>query len=299
LNRADAFRTILSGAISEQAESASLIALDDIQLRQDQPRRYFDPRAIDQLSRSIQEKGVLQPVLVRKRGNKYELVAGERRYRAAKQAGLEAIPALVADIADEDIAEIALMENLNREDLNPVEETDAILGLLSARLKQPIQDVIVLLRRLYDRGRGRSGNTGVSKEQERIIQAVFEATGRLTVSSFCTHRLPILTLPQDLLYAVRSGRLEYTKAKLLARVPQDDDRSALTVRAIEEGISREGLQKELANLQRQRGARSPHRGVELKAIKDKLTPQRLGKLPTRTRKKIDTLLQKINELLVD
>lgn len=95
-----------------------------------QPRRIFDQEKMDELTQSIKEKGVIQPVIVRAKEDGFELVAGERRWRAAKSAGLESIPAVIRDFTDQDMMEIALIENLQREDLNAIEEAEAYQKLL-------------------------------------------------------------------------------------------------------------------------------------------------------------------------
>ncbi len=95
-----------------------------------QPRRIFDQEKMNELTQSIKEKGVIQPVIVRAREDRFELVAGERRWRAAKSAGLEEIPAVIRDFTDQDMMEIALIENLQREDLNVIEEAEAYQKLL-------------------------------------------------------------------------------------------------------------------------------------------------------------------------
>ena len=120
------------------------IALADIKANPFQPRREFDEEALEELMNSVKEYGVLQPVLVRKNLHGYELIAGERRLRAAKLAGLEKVPALVRDYTDAQVTEIALIENLQREDLNAIEEAmayDRLLtefGLTQERLAQKV-----------------------------------------------------------------------------------------------------------------------------------------------------------------
>jgi ParB family transcriptional regulator, chromosome partitioning protein len=101
-----------------------------IQPNPSQPRTHFDEEAIDELAGSIRERGVLQPVLVRPKGESYELVAGERRWRAAQKAGLHNIPAIIRDIDDSAAAEIALIENIQREDLNAIEEAEGYKKLI-------------------------------------------------------------------------------------------------------------------------------------------------------------------------
>jgi ParB family transcriptional regulator, chromosome partitioning protein len=106
------------------------LALNLLEANTSQPRTIFDDAALSELSKSIAEKGVLQPLLVRPKGKKYEIVAGERRFRAAKLAGLEEVPVIVRELDDRETLEIALIENLQREDLNPLEEARAYQGLL-------------------------------------------------------------------------------------------------------------------------------------------------------------------------
>lgn len=107
------------------------IPIEDVIPGQNQPRKLFDSIAIDELAASIQEKGILQPVIVRRLGGgKYELIAGERRFRAAQRLKLEKIPAVVKDVEPEETLELALIENLQRRDLNPIEEALAYQDLL-------------------------------------------------------------------------------------------------------------------------------------------------------------------------
>lgn len=97
----------------------------------DQPRKNFDPTAIKELATSIKEYGVIQPIILKKNGNRYIIVAGERRFRASKLAGLKYIPAIVREYSDNQVKEIALLENIQREDLNPIETARAMKELLT------------------------------------------------------------------------------------------------------------------------------------------------------------------------
>jgi len=131
------------------AESTQNVPLEQIRLPQQQPRRYFDPQALNELIDSVKQHGILQPLLVRPiDSGQYELVAGERRYRAAKDCGLEKVPVVVRELSNEDAFQLALIENLLREDLNPVESTEGILQLLAVRLKRNVESVPTLLHRL-------------------------------------------------------------------------------------------------------------------------------------------------------
>ncbi|WP_422446265.1 ParB/RepB/Spo0J family partition protein [Thermoanaerobacterium sp. DL9XJH110] len=111
-------------------ENVTEIPLKEIFANQNQPRKNFDEDKLKELAESMKEHGVLQPVILRKKTKGYELVAGERRWRAAKMAGLEKIPAIVKELSDADVMEIALIENLQREDLNPLEEAMAYKQLM-------------------------------------------------------------------------------------------------------------------------------------------------------------------------
>jgi ParB family chromosome partitioning protein len=106
------------------------IGVDEIEPNPNQPRKVFSPNALDELTASIKASGVIQPVIVRRQGAGYQLVAGERRWRAARQAGLPRIPAIVREVTDAESLELALVENLLREDLNPMEEAEAFDKLL-------------------------------------------------------------------------------------------------------------------------------------------------------------------------
>ncbi|MEA5625773.1 ParB/RepB/Spo0J family partition protein [Nostoc sp. UHCC 0251] len=131
------------------ADSQVSIPLDQIILPPNQPRRYFDSEALKQLTESIKQHGILQPLLVRPLdGEKHELVAGERRYRAALSIGLKVVPVVIRELDDNAAFQFALIENLLREDLNPVEETEGILQLLSLKLGRSVEEIPPLLYRL-------------------------------------------------------------------------------------------------------------------------------------------------------
>jgi len=115
---------------SESEDAVLEISITDIFANKNQPRKAFDEFKIDELAESMKQHGVLQPIILRKKDDKYELVAGERRWRAASRAGIQKIPAIVKEFSDADVMEIALIENLQREDLNPLEEATAYKTLI-------------------------------------------------------------------------------------------------------------------------------------------------------------------------
>lgn len=130
---------LLSAAKTENAitssdansdKSLQSLPIDLIHQSPYQPRQAMEPEALEELASSIRQQGVVQPIIVRKAGDEYELIAGERRWRASQQAGLQNIPAVVKDVNDQEAAAIAIIENLQREDLNPLEEAQAFANLI-------------------------------------------------------------------------------------------------------------------------------------------------------------------------
>ncbi|MDT7910386.1 ParB/RepB/Spo0J family partition protein, partial [Thermus sp.] len=176
-----------------------------------QPRRRFEN--LEALAESIREKGVLQPLLVRPLGDgRYAIVAGERRYRAAKMAGLAEVPVRVLDLSEKEARLLALVENLQREDLNPYEETLGVLELLSEELGKTREEVVGLLRRMRKEKRGEAGHNVMASPEAQRVEEVFKALGRMTWESFVQNRLPLLGLPEDLRAALEEGALPYTAA---------------------------------------------------------------------------------------
>ena len=153
-----------------------------------QPRTQFDDESLGHLAESIKSHGIVQPVLVRRVGDHYELVAGERRWRAAKLAGLRTIPAVVKEIADKDLLEVALIENVQREDLNPIEEAQAYSKLIET--------------------------VGLTQE------ALAERVGR--DRSYITNYLRLLKLPEDIQQLVRQKRISTGHARTLLALQQVD-----------------------------------------------------------------------------
>ena len=296
--------------------AGELVSIEQIRPNPDQPRRYFGESELESLAASIEARGVLQPLLVRPLADgALELVAGERRYRAAKRAGLSEVPAVVRELSDGEALELALLENLQREDLNPVEETDAVLGLLSARLNRSVTEVSSLIRVLRDEERGRtpagetakdgvgnnvvtsegeSGNNVVTKDERTVITDLFTSLGKLTVSSFYTHRLPLLKLPDTLLDATRSGQLHYSKARELAKVADVKARDDLLRRTLEDDLSLTELKALIGEIS---GTGDDATGERLTKLKRNLTPKRWARLSKRDKARAEKLLEELEALI--
>ena len=126
-----------ANVIEEKKEPDTVVKITKIEPNREQPRKNFDEDALQELADSIKQFGLLQPILVQDRKTYYEIIAGERRWRAAKLAGLKEVPVIIRDYTEQEIVEISLIENIQREDLNPIEEALAYKRLLTEfHLKQ-------------------------------------------------------------------------------------------------------------------------------------------------------------------
>jgi ParB family transcriptional regulator, chromosome partitioning protein len=227
---------LLSMDVESESPTAT-VNIDKIRLPAQQPRRYFDPEKLSQLVQSVKEHGILQPLLVRAVGGEYELVAGERRLRAAKAAGLTEVPIITKELSDLQILQIALLENLQREDLNPVEETEGILELLCMELDVNSGEVISILNQVANAKRRNLELTENVSRQLEIIESVLSGVGRFSAESFRTSRLPLLNLPDDVLEILRQGKIEYTKARAIAKVKDEGERRELLDKVLNENLS--------------------------------------------------------------
>ena len=227
------------------------LALELIQLPPQQPRRYFDPQKMQQLVQSIQEHGIIEPLLVRPGGNNYELVAGERRYRAAIEVGLEKVPVVIRELTDEEAVQLSLIENLHREDLNPVEETEGILQLLALRIEQKPSSVIKILHRRHNEVKGKVTPNVMGNSEAQAVEEVFAELGLMTWESFVKNRLPLLNLPEKVMEALRSGQIAYTKAKAIASIKEHKKCQELLSAAIEEKLSLSQIRERIKALEPQ------------------------------------------------
>lgn len=183
----------LDALLPKAEKGLEQVNLDELRVSEYQPRKHIDPEAIAELAASIAEKGVLQPLLVRKVPDGYEIVAGERRFRAAKKAGLSTVPVVIKDLNDQETLEIAIIENLQREDLNAVEEALAYEKLKGFGLNQ---------------------------------QAIAKAVGKSRSAIANTVRL--LKLPANALEALRTNIITAGHARAILAQPDEDKDWAFT-----------------------------------------------------------------------
>ncbi len=189
--------------------TVSMIAITELDRNPDQPRRDFDETTLQALADSIRQAGVLQPLLVVETNGRYRIVAGERRFRAARMAGLDAVPCIVRDFTPAEQMEAALIENLQREDLNPIEEANAMKQFMES--------------------------CGYTQEQ---------AAKRLGKSRpAVANSLRLLTLPQAIQQDVIAGRISAGHARVLAGIEDKKRQIALGQLVILEGLSVRALEK--------------------------------------------------------
>jgi ParB family transcriptional regulator, chromosome partitioning protein len=207
---------------------AKEISITAIKLPKKQPRRSFNLTKMQHLTESVRNYGILEPLIVRPLNSQvFELVAGERRYRAAKEVGLTEVPVIIRDLDEKEAFELALLENLQRDDLNPIDETEGMLQLLCQSLNCNHDDVISLLNQASNAQRRNLELTDNVTRQIEIVDQLFLSVGRINRESYRTNRLPLLNLPDDVLRILREGELEYTKAKVIAKLESEEQRQKL------------------------------------------------------------------------
>ncbi|MBR0517177.1 MAG: ParB/RepB/Spo0J family partition protein [Firmicutes bacterium] len=196
-------KTKTEDAGKEPAETVVFVSLDDIRPNSAQPRKVFDQEALQDLAASIREHGVIQPVLLRPAKTGFELVAGERRWRAARQAGLKQIPAIVRELTDRQNMFYALIENMQREDLNSIEEARGMEEMMSA----------------------------FGLNQEETAKTIGKSR------SYVTNALRLLRLPQDVQDMVMDGRLSAGHARAIAGLEGEALQLEAAVKCVENGWS--------------------------------------------------------------
>ena len=190
-------------AAASNNDATNMVSISEIHPNPNQPRTHFNETELEELSESIRAHGVLQPLLVRKDDSGYEIIAGERRYQASKIAGLEEVPVVIKDVNDQEMLQLALIENLQRSDLNPIEEAKGYRKLIKA-----------------------SGMT-----QEALSKAVSKSRSTITNS------LRLLDLPQCVQDLLFEGKLTAGHARAILAVPFEEQRIKLAEKVVAEGLS--------------------------------------------------------------
>ena len=195
--------------VEEGSKDVTEIDVDEIRSNPYQPRKTFDTESLNELAKSIKEYGVVQPIIVKKSIKGYELVAGERRTKAAKIAGLKKIPAIIKDFDDQEMMEIALVENIQREDLNPIDEATSINNIIKLR-----------------------GYT-----QEEFANKFGKSR------SYVTNILGLLKLPEDVKRMVEKRNLSMSHARVLSKIDDDNKVTDLAKKVITDNLSVHELER--------------------------------------------------------
>ncbi|GAA5504438.1 nucleoid occlusion protein [Deinococcus xinjiangensis] len=221
-----------SADLAQAPPTEQTLAVKDLQPGQGQPRREFNDQSLGELAESIRQRGILQPLLVRPVQGGFEIVAGERRWRAAQLAGLQEVPVMIRELSDQEARHLALIENLQREDLNMVDEVDAKLELVASTLNLTREAARSRLMQLLREEEG---------DDHHALENLFSTLGE-SWSNFAKTKLRILNWPELLLDAVREG-LPYTLAGVIVSAPESEHQRLL--KQARAGASREELKAEV------------------------------------------------------
>ncbi len=236
---------LFGDTISDTAEGGnSYLPIEKIEPKPDQPRSRFDADGLAELAGSIAEHGIIQPITVRKLdGGFYQIIAGERRWRAARMAGLSEVPVRIIEADDKEAMEMALVENLQREDLNPVEEATGYKQLMSE----------------------------YGMTQEQVAARVGKSRPVIANS------LRILTLPKEVLWLVESGALSLSLARTVLEAEGDDARIYAAQQAAEKDMTVKELSALIKKLSREEKPKKENEGVDYIAEVEKDLTQKLGR----------------------
>jgi len=229
----------ISNTEENTEKGISYININDIKPNKDQPRKTFDEEKIGELAESIKEHGLIQPVILRKSGKGYEIVAGERRWRACRKAGLKEIPCIIKELTDEENMLIAIIENMQREDLNPIEEAEGISQMV----------------------------TVFGMTQEQVSKSVGKSR------PYITNVLRLLKLPKEVQEMVSDGQLTAGHARALAGLSSKKKQIELAEKIVKEGLSvreTEKLLKEESKPEKRPAKRKAEKNADVKRVEEDL-----------------------------
>ena len=239
------------------------IKLDEIRSNPYQPRKVFDDESLQELASSIKEHGVVQPVIVKKSIKGYELVAGERRTRACRLAGLKTVPAVVKDFNDQEMMEIALIENIQRENLNPIEEAMAYDAIIH----------------------------GYNLTQEDVAKKFGKSR------TYITNLLGLLKLPEETRRFVEEKKLSMSHARALSKLEDKDEINRLASKIVDEGLNVRTIENIARDINNPKKLTLPHKGFNSKySIYEDLMREKIGTKVKITNKKIEIPFSSTKEL---
>ncbi len=245
--KTDAAKKTVETAPEEAKKPESVVKITKVEPNRKQPRKNFDEDALQELADSIRQFGLLQPILVQDRGDHYEIIAGERRWRAAKLAGLKEVPVIIRDYTEQEIAEISLIENIQREDLNPIEEAQAYKRLL----------------------------TEFHMKQDEVAERVSKSRTAITNS------VRLLKLCDAVQEMVIDDKISTGHARALLAIEDKDEQYTIAQKVFDEKMSVREVEKLVKNLNKPGKPKKPDTNTTLTAIYQDLEEKMKQKLSTK------------------
>ncbi len=245
--KTDVSKKPVEPAAEEIKKPDSVVKITKVEPNRKQPRKNFDEDALQELADSIKQFGLLQPILVQDRKDHYEIIAGERRWRAAKLAGLKEVPVIIRDYSEQEIAEISLIENIQREDLNPIEEAQAYKRLL----------------------------TEFHMKQDEVAERVSKSRTAITNS------VRLLKLCDAVQEMVIDDKISTGHARALLAIDDKDEQYNIAQRVFDEKMSVREVEKLVKNLNKPGKPKKPETNTTLEAIYQDLEEKMKQKLSTK------------------
>jgi ParB family chromosome partitioning protein len=251
--------TSLMSQMAPEDSSQRELPLGSLVPNREQPRTHFDETALAELAESLKQHGMVQPIVVRKVGEQFEIIAGERRWRAARKAGLAMVPVVIKEVPDDRLLEFALVENIQRQELNPIEEASAYWQL----------------------------GEHLRLTQEQVADRVGKSRPQVA------NTLRLLRLPTELKAEVAHGRLSTGHAKVLLGIPDPRLQEQLAREVVEQQLSVRALEARIQHLQKQtkaKGRKKHPQELFIKAAAEELTQSWGTRVEIKARGKAGTLL---------
>lgn len=248
-NKSVKAQTVIDKEISGQSTGEQMLKLNMVEPNREQPRKYFEEDSLLELADSIKQYGVLQPLLVRKRKDYYEIIAGERRWRAAKLAGVKDIPVIIKDYTEQEVVEIALIENIQRENLNPIEEAMAFKKLL----------------------------TEFHLKQDEVAERVSKSRTAVTNS------MRLLKLNEKVQQMIIDDMISTGHARALLAIDDQEQQYALAVKIFDEKLSVRETEKLIKNIKSPKEQPKQEKKVEHSFIYEDMAEKLKGVLGTKVK----------------
>ena len=302
-------RGILTGLVSDSEiqsntdeadeSAAKWISMDQLQPGSLQPRQFFSEESIKSLAETFRVNGFKGAINVRKvNENKYEVVAGERRWRAAKVAGLEKIRCIIDNYEDDEALEFALIENLQREDLSKLEETEGILQLIEIKLGIPKSKVISIIR--TEGHTDQLSRSDVILSNEIIQIETLLSFFNVELQTFRTKNLRTLSLPEDLKIAHLQQGLSYSCALEISKIRDPDQRQSLLKDTLGQKLSFRSIKKKVQEILRNKVGEVDQFASQVEQIQIKLRKAKNSNYiisKPQKRKRFERILKELNALL--